>query len=239
MLALNGSDLADFVERSSIELEVEEEKTSWRKKDFQAQRMLVDSVKDHIVPIISKLKTASEMFKTLEEMYKINNTSRALALKQQLHHIKMMKGESVIAYFMRISDLRDQLSSIGKVVDDSDLTMLALNGLPASWESYIQGISARPDLPKFDRLRADCIQEESRLIARGIERDHYDVDNQVLDLHMVKGKGRKWDRDRDSDAAPKKRKKDLSHIHIASTGDRNVCLDIQRFKLVTDCLQSH
>jgi hypothetical protein len=47
-----------------------------RKRRFNGRRkILIDSVKDHIVPIVSKLKTAREMFKTLEEMYEINNTS--------------------------------------------------------------------------------------------------------------------------------------------------------------------
>ncbi|XP_057815061.1 protein DETOXIFICATION 17 [Cryptomeria japonica] len=44
--------------------------------------------------------------------------------------------------------------------------MLALDGLPSSWESFIQGISARSKLPKFDRLKTDCIQEVSGLAAR-------------------------------------------------------------------------
>lgn len=173
----------------------------------------MDHVKDNIVPLITKLKTTKEMFNTLEKMYEINNTSRILSLKQQLRHIKMAKGECVPAYFKRISDLKDQLSFVGKVVEDSNLSMMALNGLPSSWEAFIQGISARIELPQFDRLRTNCLQEESWLIARGLERDHYDVENQVLASHMEKGKGRKWDRDRGSDFAPKaKRKDDLSHI---------------------------
>lgn len=114
--------------------------------------MLVDAVKDHIVPIISKLEMAYDMFKSLESMYEINNTSRAFALKQQLHHVKMIKGEIITSYFMRITELRDQLSTIGHTIESKELTMLALNGLPSSWESFIQGISARSKLPKFDRL---------------------------------------------------------------------------------------
>lgn len=137
MLTLEENELAEFVESKVPEPTDEEEKVQWRKKDIKTKKMLVDSVKDHIVPIVSKLKTERDMFKTLEEMYEINNTSQTLALKQQLHHVKMVKGEIIIAYFMKISELRDQLSTIGHVINDKDLTMLALNGLPSSWESYI------------------------------------------------------------------------------------------------------
>lgn len=74
------------------------------KNGIKAKKMLIDSVKDHLVPLISKMSTARDMFKTLEGLYEINNTSRTLALRQQLHQIQMAKGESVISYFMKITE---------------------------------------------------------------------------------------------------------------------------------------
>lgn len=154
-------------------------------------------------------------------MYEINNTSRALALRQQLHQIKMAKGKSVISFFMKISELRDQLSAIGDEVVDKDLVMLALNGLPHSWEPFIQGISGRSKFPKFDRLCADCIQEVSRLAARGIVKSSQNEDTHILATQSTKNKGRNWkkgnfkrNRDQRTNFAPdsKKKKKDLSHI---------------------------
>lgn len=72
------------------------------------------------------------MFKSLESMYEINSTSRALALKQQLHNVKMIEDKSITSYFMRITELRDQLSTICHTIESKELTMLALNGLPSS-----------------------------------------------------------------------------------------------------------
>lgn len=118
-------------------------------------------MKDYLVPIISKMSSTRDMFKTLEGMYEINNTSKALALRQQLHQVKMAKGGSVMS-FVKIAELRDQLNAIGDEVVDKDLVMLALNGLPHSWEPFIQGISGRSKFPKFDYLHAYCIQEERR-----------------------------------------------------------------------------
>lgn len=46
--------------------------------------------------------------------------------------------------------------------------MIALNGLPISWENFRQGKSACSKLPKFDRLKDDCIQEECSLLSQGI-----------------------------------------------------------------------
>jgi hypothetical protein len=44
--------------------------------------------------------------------------------------------------------------------------MTTLDGLPRSWDAFIQGIFSRKKLPKFSRLWEDCNQEEARKTAR-------------------------------------------------------------------------
>ena len=53
-------------------------------------------------------------------------------------------------------------------MDDKELSVIALRGLPLSWETFIKGLSSRPELPKFDQLKNECTQEESRLASRGL-----------------------------------------------------------------------
>ncbi|XP_057837639.1 uncharacterized protein LOC131047864 [Cryptomeria japonica] len=125
LVTLEESDL-QFVEgKDQSDLEDQEEKLQFKKNVVKAKKIPIDSVKDHLMLIISKMSNARDMFRTLEGMYGINNTSRALALRQQLHQVKMAKGESVISFIMKISELRDQLSTIGDEVVDKDLVMLA------------------------------------------------------------------------------------------------------------------
>ena len=59
----------------------EAHKTRWKKNDTKARKLLIDSRKDHLVPILSKMKSTRIVFKSLQDLYEINNTSRALALK--------------------------------------------------------------------------------------------------------------------------------------------------------------
>ena len=70
---------------------------------------MIDSLKDHLVPIISKMKTARIMIKSPKDLHEIKNTTRAFSLRQQLHHIKMAQGEAVISYFMKITELKDSI----------------------------------------------------------------------------------------------------------------------------------
>lgn len=54
----------------------------------------------------------------------------------------MNNGESITSYFLRISALKDQLATIGNQVDEKELSMIALRGLPMSCENFIRGLSS-------------------------------------------------------------------------------------------------
>jgi hypothetical protein len=47
-------------------------------------------------------------------------------------------------------------------MEDVELMNVALNGLPKSWEPFVKGFYARENLPDWQRLWDDCIQEETR-----------------------------------------------------------------------------
>jgi hypothetical protein len=52
----------------------------------------------------------------------------------------MSRSDNVTSYFMRITQVHDQLAAIGEKVDDVELVNVALNGLPKSWEPFVKGV---------------------------------------------------------------------------------------------------
>ena len=44
---------------------------------------------------------------------------------------------------------------------------VVLNGLPKSWEPFVKGVCAQENIPYWQRLRDDCIQEETREESKG------------------------------------------------------------------------
>jgi hypothetical protein len=128
------------------------------------------------------------MYDALKTMFESNNTNKALTLKHQLQNLKMTKANTIATFFMKISKIRDQLGAIGETITDRELVMITLNTLPRHWKPFIQSISGRANLPQFDRLWADCTQEVTRLIARGVQDSHHD-DNQALASHAKRGRG--------------------------------------------------
>ena len=74
--------------------------------------------------------------------------------------------------------------------------MTTLNGLPMSWESFIQGICSRKKLVKFRRLWEEFSQEESWIAAREEKMGSEDQDltvqskKPIRDHHHHNSKGK-------------------------------------------------
>jgi hypothetical protein len=101
-----------LIEKTLPDIATEEEKDDWKADDVKERKTIIYSIRDHILPRISNLKTTYEMYDALNNMFERNNTNKALTLKQQLQNIKMTKDETTATLFMRISDIRDQLGAI-------------------------------------------------------------------------------------------------------------------------------
>jgi hypothetical protein len=182
-ITLEEDDLLRLIEKTLLATVTDEEKVEWKADDVKARKIIIYSVTYHLLPRnVSTLKTAYEMYDALKTMFESNNTNIALTLKYQLQNIKMTKADTIATFFMKISEIRDQLGTIGETITNKELVMITLNALPRHWEPFLQSISGRADLPEFDRLWTYWTQEETILIARGVQDSHHD-DNQSLASH--------------------------------------------------------
>jgi hypothetical protein len=166
----------------------EEAKEKFKKNEGKTKMILTYSIKDHLIPNVSELKTANEMFDALTRLYESKNTSHKLTLRHQLRNVTMNKSKMIANFFTRISQIKDQLATIGDLVEDVELVTTTLNGFPPSWDPFVQGIFARRKLPKFDKLWEDCSQEESRLMSKKQKVD--EEENQALAAQVKKRKER-------------------------------------------------
>ena len=64
VLILEENDLLKLVNEKVLEPDAEEDKSHWRKSNARARRILVNLVRDHMVPKISQKKTTMKMLKT-------------------------------------------------------------------------------------------------------------------------------------------------------------------------------
>ena len=137
--------------------------SAYQKRNIKAQRILMDAIKDHIMPHVSSKDNAFEMWAALVKLYQSSNQNRKMMLREKLRGVKMTRGESVTSYLTRLSQVRDELGAIGDAVASEELVKLALNGFSKSWGSFVRGIVARENLPTWERLWDDFVQEELRV----------------------------------------------------------------------------
>ena len=102
---LEENDLSDYVQEELAEAEPwdEEAKVKYKKNLVRAKRIIADSVKDHLIPHISSMKTPKEMFDALSRLYEGRNINRKMTLRTQLKNAKMQKFESIHALYTSIS----------------------------------------------------------------------------------------------------------------------------------------
>ena len=72
----------------------------------------------------------------------------------------MSRSDTIATYFMKISQLKDQLKAIGDTVTDDELMTITLNGFASSWDPFVEGICSKDVLPKFEQLWNHGVQEE-------------------------------------------------------------------------------
>ena len=109
--------------------------------------------------MISPLNTVKECFNTFTNLYGKKAPNHKRALKNKIWNLNMEKEEIVASFFTNISHVRDQLKSIGLVVNEDDFIQTIVDGLPPSWETFITAVNGRDEQPNFQRSWHDYLQE--------------------------------------------------------------------------------
>ena len=116
----------------------DEAKALHKKNLVKAKKIIVDSIKDHLIPQVSSLNTPKEIFDSLTKLFEGKNINRKMTLRNQLKNVKTIQ-----AYFTRVSQIKEQLETVEEEVENAEVVITTLNGLPGSWDSFILGMCAR------------------------------------------------------------------------------------------------
>jgi len=128
-------------------------------KDVKAKRIILDGVKDHLIPHLSGKATARDMWEALKSLFQSKNENRKMVSTEKLRETKMTRSVTVTSYLTRIRQVQD-VATIGETVDDSELVRTTLKGFKKEWTSFIKGIMAHEKLLDWSRLCNELVQEE-------------------------------------------------------------------------------
>jgi hypothetical protein len=138
----------------------------FKDSDINAMHFIVDSIKEHLILYISHLDSLKKMYNALTNLFSIRNIGQVMSLKNELRDMKMNDEDNITSYFVRISQLRDQLQAIGEIISEKELVNIVLNGLPKTWDAFAASMNTRKEYPTFEELWTCCAQEESRISAK-------------------------------------------------------------------------
>ena len=81
MLILEENDLKDFVKEEVPEPDEDEAKEIQKKNLVKGNRIISDSIKDHLIPHVSSLTTPKQMFDALSRLYEGKNINQKMTLR--------------------------------------------------------------------------------------------------------------------------------------------------------------
>jgi hypothetical protein len=146
----------------------------FKNNDINAMSIIVDSVKDHLIPYISHLDSSKKMYDDLTNLFLVRNIGQVMSLKNELRDMKMNDDDIITLYLVRISQLRDQLQSIEEIISEKELVNIVLNGLPKAWDGFAASMNTRKEYPTFEEIWTCCAQEESRISTKEKFQRKYD-----------------------------------------------------------------
>ena len=95
-LTLRENDLDKYIKDEVAELIEDEAKEKHQKDLMKAMMIIVDSIRDHLIPQVSSKETPKQMYDSISRMYEGKNININMNLRAQLKGTKTSKGECVV-----------------------------------------------------------------------------------------------------------------------------------------------
>jgi hypothetical protein len=116
----------DIVKGKIVEPEFEEGKVKelqniaviekFKDNDINAMSIIVDSIKYHLIPYIYHLDSSKRMYDALINLFSVRNIGQVMSLKNEICDMKMNDDDNITSYFVRISQLKDQVQAIEEII---------------------------------------------------------------------------------------------------------------------------
>lgn len=136
------------------------------KGEIIAQTIPIESIRDPPNPYVAKLKTSKEIYDKLVELLFVSTTGEIISLRTKLYKKNISKEEGIASYFMRVSQIRDQLQELGEILSNKEMTTVVLNALPKEWGNFVSSIYEKKETTLFSELWSLCKIDETTLKAK-------------------------------------------------------------------------
>ena len=109
------------------------------------------------------------MWQKICDVFERHTLLNKLSARRKFYTATKEEGETVLKFANRIRQLASTLKSMSVVIDESEMAMALLNGLPEAFDpliSALDAISGEDDTLEFDYVKSRAMQEEQRIDIR-------------------------------------------------------------------------
>ena len=142
--------------------------SEWKKKDAKAKAIIGLTLSDDHLDHVRGAETALEMWNSVVNIFQRRTLLNKLKARRNFYSAQMLDGEKVLTYINRVRQLASDLKSMDVEVEDEDIAMSVLCGLPGKFEHLIVAIDTVADNSKLslDFVKSRLLQEEQRMDER-------------------------------------------------------------------------
>ena len=155
--------------------------SEWKKNDRKARAIIGLSISDEHLEHVCDVETAKEMWRAIVDVFERHTLLNKLSARRRFYTVTMEHGEKMLTYLNRVKQLVGTLEPMGVEIDDQELAMAALNGLPSTYESLIVPLDAIRNEERFftfELVKSRLLQEGQRALER--ESPHLDPKSSAL-----------------------------------------------------------
>lgn len=132
-------------------------------RDQRAYAKICLNVNPACHPHVRNAKTAKEAWDNLKLAYDNQGISRRLALKRKLCRINCNDFESMNLYLSEILSITQDLADLGCAVDDEEIAVIMLCGLPDEYNPLVMTIESSQTKLTSEFVKSRLLQEDYRL----------------------------------------------------------------------------
>ena len=102
----------------------------WKKADVEVRHYLALTLPDSLLIKAVKCKTAATLWSTLCSEHEAKSKSFKMEMTQRLHNTHCTNSDDVATHLTGMEQLREELSSTGETIEDTDFALILTNWLP-------------------------------------------------------------------------------------------------------------
>ena len=167
-LILAFRELDDHISDSASPPSVDPEHDSWIRADAKARAVIGLTLSDEHLEHVRDCETAAAMWSVITDLFQRKTLLNKLACRRRFYSAKMAASEKAMAFISRVRQLSADCKAMGVEIDDKDVAMTVLCGLPDKYEHLIVAIdaAANDDTLTMDFVKSRLLQEEQRILER-------------------------------------------------------------------------